>query len=89
MLLQVEKSFEYLTQYHSEMESYVKFNISCGNEGQKGIHRRNVMDDKTMDSSVTVEPVFLNSTDVCKYNILYHSMLSLLLLIVNARNQNI
>lgn len=49
------------------MESYVKFIISCGNEGQKGIHKRNVVDDKTIDYSVTVEPIFLNNEDVCKY----------------------
>lgn len=63
-LLQVEKSFEYLSQYYTELESYVKFIISCGTEGKKGISIRNVMDDKTIEYSVTVEPVFLNNAEV-------------------------
>lgn len=49
------------------MESYVKFIIACGTEGKKGINIRNVMDDKTIEYSVTVEPVFLNNAEVGKF----------------------
>jgi len=67
-LLQVEKAFDYLTQYYTEPESYVKFIVSCGIQGcnqlGKGIHIRNAIENKAIDCNVTVEPVFLNDGDV-------------------------
>lgn len=49
-----------------ELESCVKFIISCGVEGNKGIHIRNASENKTQEYSVTVEPIFLNNRDVGK-----------------------
>lgn len=70
LILQVEKAFEYLTQYYTEQESYVKFIISCGIQGSsyqgKGIHIRNAIENKVIDCNVSVEPVFLNNGDVGK-----------------------
>ncbi|XP_050538045.1 tripeptidyl-peptidase 2 [Daktulosphaira vitifoliae] len=63
-LLQVEKSFEYLCQNYSETESYLKFIISCGADGKKGIHIRNGIEDKATEHSVSVEPVFMNNSEV-------------------------
>jgi len=63
-LLQVEKSFNYLVQYYDEVESYVKFIISCGSKEKKGIHIRNGMDNKTVEYPVTVEPVYLYNGDI-------------------------
>lgn len=66
-----------MSQYYNELESYVKFIISCGIEGKKGIHVRNAIENKTIEYSVTVEPVFLNNAYVGKllnqlYNIILH-----------------
>lgn len=66
-LLQVEKTFDYLTQYYTEQESYVKFIVSCGiqcTHGNKGIHIRNAIENKAIDCVITVEPVFLNNGDI-------------------------
>ncbi|XP_050432154.1 tripeptidyl-peptidase 2 [Adelges cooleyi] len=63
-LLKVEKSFEYLCGNYEEQESYVKFIVSCGAEGKKGIHMRNAIENITTEHSVNVEPIFLNETEV-------------------------
>ncbi|XP_060874087.1 tripeptidyl-peptidase 2-like [Metopolophium dirhodum] len=68
-LLQVEKAFDYLTQYYTEQESYVKFMFSCSTKGHsvngnKGIHIRNAIENKVVDCVIIVEPVFLNNVNV-------------------------
>ncbi|XP_008182784.3 tripeptidyl-peptidase 2 [Acyrthosiphon pisum] len=68
-LLQVDKAFDYLTQYYTEQESYVKFMVSCSIQGHsvngnKGIHIRNAIENKVVDCVIIVEPVFLNNVDV-------------------------
>lgn len=68
-LLQVDKAFDYLTQYYTEQESYVKFMVSCNIQGHsvngnKGIHIRNAIENKVIDCVIIVEPVFLNNIDV-------------------------
>lgn len=57
------------------MESYVKFIITCGNEGEKGIHIRNASENQIIKSSVIVEPVFLNEGDIGKsFNQLFNNI---------------
>lgn len=65
-LYQVEKAFDYLYQYYNEIDSYVKFIVTCGTDGKKGIHIRNASENKSIDYTVTVEPVFLKNKDVGK-----------------------
>ncbi|CAK1540376.1 unnamed protein product [Leptosia nina] len=57
-LLNVEKAFEILTQYHEQPERDATFNISCG-ANTKGIFLRPRPDDSPRDIAITVEPHFL------------------------------
>ncbi|XP_018023008.1 tripeptidyl-peptidase 2 isoform X2 [Hyalella azteca] len=62
-LIQVEKAFEYLLENsaadQSKMapEDKMRFVIECGNKSQKGIYLRNWLGNKSVDVSVTVEPI--------------------------------
>lgn len=59
-LLQIEKAFDYLLSYHSEMESVVRFQITSSN-GHKGILHR-VDDEK--EYSISVQPVFFDDENI-------------------------
>ncbi|CAF4861656.1 unnamed protein product [Pieris macdunnoughi] len=58
-LLNVEKAFEILSQYHEQPERDVTFNISCG-ANTKGIFLRPRPDEPPRDVAITIEPHFLH-----------------------------
>ena len=60
LLFQVEKAFEYLTNYHAEQESKVRFHTTCVGTGAKGIILRS---NRVTNYNVSVEPVFFNSDE--------------------------
>lgn len=60
-LLQVEKVFDYLLNYHKEKECVVRFQISCSNTGAKGVIIR---ENKVTHTNVSVEPIFQNSAEI-------------------------
>ncbi|KAG6441933.1 hypothetical protein O3G_MSEX002060 [Manduca sexta] len=59
-LLNIEKAFEILTNYHNQPERDVTFSIQCGPGNGKGIFLRPRIDDVPKDISITVEPQFLH-----------------------------
>lgn len=60
-LLQVEKAFDHLVNYNQEINRRVRFQVTCCNSSQKGIHLRSGPCDKPKDFAVTIEPVFANA----------------------------
>jgi tripeptidyl-peptidase-2 len=62
-LLNVEKAFEYLAQYSTEMETNVRFSISVGANNAKGIHIRERLLKKSKEFNVSIEPVFFNEKE--------------------------
>ncbi|XP_034831010.1 tripeptidyl-peptidase 2 [Maniola hyperantus] len=61
-LLNVEKAFDILTNFHSQPERDVTFNLKCGSRNAKGVFLRPKLDDVTpKDIGITVEPQFLEN----------------------------
>lgn len=48
-----------MAEYNAQPERDIRFHISCGALGTKGIHLRSGVQDKPRDISITVEPRFL------------------------------
>ncbi|XP_046674553.1 tripeptidyl-peptidase 2-like [Homalodisca vitripennis] len=63
-LLQVEKAFENLVNYHDSPDRDVRFHISCGPGHNKGIHIRNGVQDVPKEYTVSVEPFFADADNV-------------------------
>ncbi|XP_046671668.1 tripeptidyl-peptidase 2-like [Homalodisca vitripennis] len=63
-LLQVEKAFENLVNYHDSPDREVRFHISCGPGHNKGIHIRNGVQDVPKEYTVSVEPFFADADNV-------------------------
>lgn len=59
-LLNVEKAFENLTNYKDCVENNLRFSISVGGNGAKGIHMRQGLLTKPEEFNVSIEPVFFN-----------------------------
>ncbi|KAL1392834.1 hypothetical protein pipiens_012189 [Culex pipiens pipiens] len=59
-LLNVEKAFENLTTYSGLVENKLRFAVSVGSNGAKGIHIRQGQLTKPEEFSVNIEPVFFN-----------------------------
>lgn len=59
-LLNVEKLFDYLQIYRNEPENMMRFAVSTGNNGAKGIHMRSGQLSKAEEFNVTVEPLMFN-----------------------------
>lgn len=59
-LLNVEKLFEYLETYKNCPENRIRFAITVGSNGAKGIHMRSGVLKKPEEFAVTVEPVLFN-----------------------------
>lgn len=59
-LLNVEKLFDYLKTYRNEHENNVRFLITVGSNGNKGIHMRSGKLTKTEEFNVNVEPQMFN-----------------------------
>jgi tripeptidyl-peptidase-2 len=59
-LLNVEKLFEHLKTYRYEKENKVRFAITVGNNGNKGIHIRTGKLTKVEEFNVNVEPIMFN-----------------------------
>lgn len=59
-LLNVEKLFEHLTTFRNEPENKLRFAITVGGNGAKGIHLRHGLLTKPEEYSVTVEPFMFN-----------------------------
>lgn len=59
-LLNVEKAFENLTTYSGLIENKLRFAVSVGSNGAKGIHIRQGQLTKPEEFSVNIEPVFFN-----------------------------
>lgn len=58
-LLNVEKLFDYLKTYQNEPENQMRFAISAG-IGNKGIHMRSGLLNKSEEFNITVEPLMFN-----------------------------
>lgn len=59
-LLNVEKLFEHMQTFQNEPENQMRFAITCGGNGNKGIHMRNGQLTKPEEFNVTVEPLMFN-----------------------------
>ncbi|KAG5677346.1 hypothetical protein PVAND_007111 [Polypedilum vanderplanki] len=59
-LLNVEKLFEHLKNYQNAQENNVRFLITVGNNGNKGIHMRSGKLTKTEEFTINVEPLMFN-----------------------------
>lgn len=59
-LLNIEKLFDHLKTYQKESENNVRFVITVGNNGSKGIHMRSGKLTKTEEFNVTIEPLMFN-----------------------------
>ncbi|XP_065200491.1 tripeptidyl-peptidase 2 isoform X2 [Planococcus citri] len=60
-LLQVEKAYEYLTNYSKEIDIPVRFHVTCPTQEGKGIVVRS---NRLSDYRISVEPIFANSDEV-------------------------
>ena len=74
-LLQVERAFENLVEYSDAIERDVRFAICCGVYASKGIHMRSGVIDRPKDSTITVEPVFLDTENIGAFFFLNFSFL--------------
>lgn len=63
-LLQVDKCFEFLLNYHNVQERNVRFHISCGSTQSKGIYIRTKSTHTSYSYNISVEPYFLDSDNV-------------------------
>ncbi|KAL3289997.1 hypothetical protein HHI36_023375 [Cryptolaemus montrouzieri] len=63
-LLNVEKTFDHLIQYHSAKELNVRFHIACGPASGKGVFIRSKSTQYSHSINITVEPHFLDSDNV-------------------------
>ncbi|XP_055535925.1 tripeptidyl-peptidase 2 [Wyeomyia smithii] len=59
-LLNVEKAFENLTTYSGLVENNLRFSVTVGPNGAKGIHLRQGLLTKPEEFNVNIEPVFFN-----------------------------
>ncbi|XP_058831362.1 tripeptidyl-peptidase 2 [Topomyia yanbarensis] len=59
-LLNVEKAFEHLVAYSGLIENNLRFSVSVGTNGAKGIHMRQGLLTKPEEFSVSIEPIFFN-----------------------------
>ncbi|XP_050313767.1 tripeptidyl-peptidase 2 isoform X2 [Anthonomus grandis grandis] len=63
-LIQVEKAFEYLVNYHNTQERDVRFQVQCGSSNSKGIYLRTKLNTTKHTYKVSIEPKFLNEDEV-------------------------
>ncbi|KAJ8930438.1 hypothetical protein NQ314_016765 [Rhamnusium bicolor] len=63
-LIQMEKAFDYLVNYHAEQERDVRFQIQCGSANSKGIYLRSRLHTSLHTFKVSIEPHFLDSDNV-------------------------
>uniref|UniRef100_A0A8D8XL88 Tripeptidyl-peptidase 2 n=1 Tax=Cacopsylla melanoneura TaxID=428564 RepID=A0A8D8XL88_9HEMI len=63
-LMQVEQAMEWLVKYHDEIETKVRFHVTTGNSKNKGIHMRVGDQQVPREVSVSVEPVFADSSNI-------------------------
>ncbi|KAJ8975804.1 hypothetical protein NQ317_013735 [Molorchus minor] len=63
-LIQVEKAFDYLVNYHDSQERDVRFQIQCGSANSKGIYLRTKLHTTLHTFKVSVEPHFLDTDNV-------------------------
>uniref|UniRef100_A0A2P2I7P3 Tripeptidyl-peptidase 2 n=1 Tax=Hirondellea gigas TaxID=1518452 RepID=A0A2P2I7P3_9CRUS len=69
-LIQVGKAFDYLMRHGTKLspvsvmppEDSMRFVVECGSKGLKGIYLRNWLGNRSMDISVSVEPVQFDDT---------------------------
>lgn len=63
-LLQVDKCFEFLVNYHNAQETNIRFHVTCGSGNAKGIYLRSKPTNTCSSYNISVEPVFLDSDNV-------------------------
>lgn len=66
-LLQVERAFENLVNNANAPERDIRFTVNCGANSAKGIHLRTGVIDRPKDYAITVEPTFLDSENIGKF----------------------
>ena len=64
-LIQVDRAFDHLVNYHGQQERDVRFHVTVTNAGQthKGVYMRDTCVAKCKEFPITVEPVFLNNEE--------------------------
>lgn len=63
-LLQVDKAFDFLFNYHNQQERDVRFHVTCGAGNNKGIYIRGKYHNDIYEYSVSVEPCFRDSDSI-------------------------
>lgn len=63
-LLQVDKAFDHLVNYHSQQERDVRFHVTCGGSNNKGIYIRGKYHNNVYEYSVSVEPAFRDTDNI-------------------------
>lgn len=63
-LLQVDRAFNHLTEHHGAQERDIRFHVTCGSSGSKGIYVRSKNTQNSYEYSISVEPCFKNCDSV-------------------------
>lgn len=63
-LLQVEKAFEHLVNYHNCAANQVRFAVTCGAHNSKGIHIRSGVLTQPLEFNVNIEPTFKDDDSI-------------------------
>ncbi|KAG5891542.1 hypothetical protein JTB14_028560 [Gonioctena quinquepunctata] len=72
-LIQTEKAFDYLVNYHKENDRDIRIQIQCGSSNSKGIYMRSKMHTTSHTFKVSVEPHFLDSDNVSAERKIYYN----------------
>ena len=65
--MQVEKAYDYLREFSGVQERNVRFAVTCGFDGDRGVYLREVADlKKPKEVAVTIEPKFMDHDGSCK-----------------------
>lgn len=65
--VQAERAFEHLATYHNQPERNIRFQLTCGHQGMRGIYLRDSFREKPEEILVKVDPIFYNSTNIGNY----------------------
>lgn len=72
-LIQIEKAFDYLLNYHNEPDTNVRFQIQCGSHNSKGIYIRSKKYTSSQSFKISIEPHFLKDDEVSAFEKIYYN----------------
>ncbi|XP_050519115.1 tripeptidyl-peptidase 2 [Diabrotica virgifera virgifera] len=72
-LIQTEKAYDYLMNFHGENDRNIRFQVQCGSNNSKGIYIRSKVHTQSQSFKISVEPQFLNSEEVPAHHKIYYN----------------